>query len=46
MNAKIERKKKDWTKSVNDKQSKDKVKSNIADKIKDKITSKKNKNSK
>ena len=42
INAKIERKKKDWTKSVNDKQSKDKVKTNIAEKI----TSKKDKQSK
>ena len=42
IDTKIERKKKEWTKSGNDKQSKDKVKSNIAEKI----TSKKDKQSK
>ena len=42
IDTKIERKKKEWTKSGNDKQSKDKVKTNIAEKI----TSKKDKQSK
>ena len=46
INTEIEPQKKEWTKSGNDKQSKDKVQFNSADKIKDKITSKKDEKSK
>ena len=46
INTEIEPQKKEWTKSGNDKQSKDKVQFNSADRIKDKITSKKDEKSK